>query len=113
RHRLSGPLSGQGYAPPYDQPRQPILPAIIVAAQPAIVVVATQLRQRQLSSFFKPEPVGQQAAHRGHLHARYPFKLLVAGRLLIERIFRRAMGPTKIHQALCRAGSVLRKRGGF
>lgn len=41
RHRLSGPLSGQGYAPPYDQPRQPILPAIIVAAQPAIVVVAT------------------------------------------------------------------------
>ncbi|CAM8668136.1 hypothetical protein MCEMIE4_04257 [Sphingobium cupriresistens] len=42
RHRLSGPLSGQGYAPPYDQPRQPILPAIIVAAQPAIVVVATQ-----------------------------------------------------------------------
>ncbi|WP_217988838.1 hypothetical protein, partial [Sphingobium sp. D43FB] len=45
RHRLSGPLSGQGYAPPYDQPRQPILPAIIVAAQPAIVVVATQIRQ--------------------------------------------------------------------
>jgi hypothetical protein len=43
RHRLSGPLSGQGYAPPYDQPRQPILPAIIVAAQPAIVVVATHL----------------------------------------------------------------------
>ena len=42
RHRLSGPLSGRGYAPPYDQPRQPILPAIIVAAQPAIVVVATQ-----------------------------------------------------------------------
>ena len=41
RHRLSGPLSGRGYAPPYDQPRQPILPAIIVAAQPAIVVVAT------------------------------------------------------------------------
>jgi len=38
---LSGPLSGRGYAPPYDQPRQPILPAIIVAAQPAIVVVAT------------------------------------------------------------------------
>jgi len=29
-------------APPYDQPRQPILPAIIVAAQPAIVVVAAQ-----------------------------------------------------------------------
>lgn len=38
---MSGPLSGRGYAPPYDQPRQPILPAIIVAAQPAIVVVAT------------------------------------------------------------------------
>ncbi len=41
RHRLSGPLSGRGCAPPYDRPRQPILPAIIVAAQPAIVVVAT------------------------------------------------------------------------
>lgn len=40
RHRLSGPLSGRGCAPTYDQPRQPILPAIIVAAQPAIVVVA-------------------------------------------------------------------------
>ncbi|MDF0545467.1 hypothetical protein PX699_24205, partial [Sphingobium sp. H39-3-25] len=40
RHRLSGPLSGRGSAPPYDQPRQPILPAIIVAAQPATVVVA-------------------------------------------------------------------------
>jgi hypothetical protein len=38
---LSGPLSGRGCAPPYDRPRQPILPAIIVAAQPAIVVVAT------------------------------------------------------------------------
>ncbi|WP_179212570.1 hypothetical protein [Sphingobium sp. Z007] len=43
RHRLSGPLSGRGCAPPYDQTRQPILPAIIVAAQPAIVVVAAQL----------------------------------------------------------------------
>ena len=43
RHRLSGPLSGRGCAPPYDQPRQPILPAIIVAAQPAIVVVAAQI----------------------------------------------------------------------
>jgi hypothetical protein len=42
RHRLSGPLSGRGCAPTYDQPRQPILPAIIVAAQPAIVVVAAQ-----------------------------------------------------------------------
>src|SRR3546814_9918580 len=28
----------------YDQTRQPILPAIIVAAQPAIVVVAAQLK---------------------------------------------------------------------
>jgi hypothetical protein len=37
---LSGPLSGRGCAPPYDQPRQPILPAIIVVAEPAIVVVA-------------------------------------------------------------------------
>src|SRR3546814_7338591 len=45
RHRLSGPLSGRGCAPPYDQTRQPILPAIIVAAQPAIVVVAAQVRQ--------------------------------------------------------------------
>ncbi|QCI92131.1 hypothetical protein [Novosphingobium sp. EMRT-2] len=43
---MSGPLSGRGYAPPYDQPRQPILPAIIVAAQPAIVVVATHARIR-------------------------------------------------------------------
>jgi hypothetical protein len=42
RHRLSGPLSGRGCAPTYDQPRQPILTAIIVAAQPAIVVVAAQ-----------------------------------------------------------------------
>src|SRR3546814_1389475 len=42
RHRLSGPLSGRGCAPPYDQTRQPILPAIIVAAQPAIVVVAAR-----------------------------------------------------------------------
>ncbi|MEO7468665.1 MAG: response regulator, partial [Sphingobium limneticum] len=33
---------GRGCAPPYDQTRQPILPAIIVAAQPAIVVVAAQ-----------------------------------------------------------------------
>jgi len=45
RHRLSGPLSGRGCAPPYDRTRQPILPAIIVAAQPAIVVVATQSDQ--------------------------------------------------------------------
>jgi hypothetical protein len=45
RHRLSGPLSGRGCAPPYDRPRQPILPAIIVAAQPAIVVVATQVER--------------------------------------------------------------------
>src|SRR3546814_17982667 len=37
-------LSGRGCAPPYDQTRQPILPAIIVAAQPAIVVVAAQLK---------------------------------------------------------------------
>jgi hypothetical protein len=54
-----------------------------------------------------------QPANRGHLHARYPFKLLVAGGPLIEGILRRVMGPTKIHQALCRGGSVLRKRGGF
>ena len=40
-------------------------------------------------------------------------KLLVAGGPLIEGILRRVMGPTKIHQALCRGGSVLRKRGGF
>lgn len=40
RHRLSGPLSGRGYAPPCDRARQPILPAIIVVAQPATVVVA-------------------------------------------------------------------------
>ena len=42
RHRLSGPLSGRGYAPPCNRARQPILPAIIVVAQPAIVVVAAQ-----------------------------------------------------------------------
>ena len=48
RHRLSGPLSGRGCAPPYDQPRQPILPAIIVAAQPAIVVVATHLEKQSV-----------------------------------------------------------------
>ena len=55
RHRLSGPLSGRGCAPPYDRTRQPILPAIIVAAQPAIVVVATHFwpaRERQL----RPNP---------------------------------------------------------
>ncbi|MFC0307938.1 MULTISPECIES: transposase [Sphingomonadales] len=46
RHRLSGPLSGRGCAPPYDQTRQPILPAIIVAAQPAIVVVAAQVEPK-------------------------------------------------------------------
>ena len=44
RHRLSGPLSGRGYAPPCNRARQPILPAIIVVAQPAIVVVAAQRR---------------------------------------------------------------------
>src|SRR3546814_6149139 len=42
RHRLSGPLSGRGCASPYDQTRQPILPAIIFAAQTAIVVEAAQ-----------------------------------------------------------------------
>jgi len=42
RHRLSGLLSGRGSAPPCDQARQPILPAIIVAAEPAIVNVAAQ-----------------------------------------------------------------------
>ncbi|WP_217699595.1 transposase, partial [Rhizorhabdus histidinilytica] len=35
-----------GCAPPYDQTRQPILPAIIVAAQPAIVVVAAQVEPK-------------------------------------------------------------------
>jgi hypothetical protein len=39
-----------GAAPPYDQPRQPILPAIIVAAQPAIVVVAAHLASSLRSS---------------------------------------------------------------
>lgn len=43
RHRLSGPLSGRGYAPPCNRARQPILPAIIVVAQPAIVVVAAHV----------------------------------------------------------------------
>ncbi|APL96529.1 hypothetical protein SIDU_17950 (plasmid) [Sphingobium indicum B90A] len=43
---MSGPLSGRGCAPPYDQTRQPILPAIIVAAQPAIVVVAAQVEPK-------------------------------------------------------------------
>jgi hypothetical protein len=42
RRRLSGPLSGRGYAPPYDRARQPILPAItIVAAQMASAQGAT------------------------------------------------------------------------
>jgi hypothetical protein len=58
------------------------------------------------------EAASLQPANRGHLHARYPFKLLVAGGPLIEGILRRVMGPTKIHQALCRE-DVLRKRGGF
>ncbi len=42
RHRLSDPLSGRGYAPSYDRARQPILPAIIVVAKPATVIVAAQ-----------------------------------------------------------------------
>ena len=33
------------YAPPYNQARQPNLPAIIVAAQPAIAVVAAHHRK--------------------------------------------------------------------
>ena len=68
---------------------------------------------RQLSTHPGSEPDSRLPANRGHLHARYPFKLLVAGGPLIEGILRRVMGPTKIHQALCRGGSVLRKRGGF
>ena len=46
RRRLSGPLSGRGYAPPYDRARQPILPAIIIVAKPAIIIVAAQFRDR-------------------------------------------------------------------
>nr|WP_201450272.1 hypothetical protein [Sphingobium yanoikuyae] len=68
RHRLSGPLSGRGSAPPYDQPRQPILPAIIVAAQPATVVVAAHLAT-------SPEDAAKdtagKAAERGIAARRY------------------------------------------
>ena len=56
---MSGPLSGRGYAPPYDQPRQPILPAIIVAAQPAIVVVATHESLKLFKSVALPIDQGE------------------------------------------------------
>lgn len=65
RHRLSGPLSGRGCAPPYDQPRQPILPAIIVAAQPAIVVVATHSSEGEVEKLHAK--IGQLVVERDFL----------------------------------------------
>ncbi|PJG47207.1 hypothetical protein CAF53_02345 [Sphingobium sp. LB126] len=79
RHRLSGLLSGRGSAPPCDQARQPILPAILVVAEPAITNVAAHY----------PLVVTQYASRgflRGQVGNEYPMYPLAAAGFVVLSI---------------------------
>ena len=70
---MSGPLYGRGYAPPSDRARQPILPAIIVVAQPATVVVAAHDAVRRYAKRWKRERRGGAGVDPGQLYIPLSF----------------------------------------